>query len=197
MKKTLHQFGRVLFDELEQVAVRRGGFASLMWVEHELDQALRDVKALRKKAADPNVDLSSGCYLRLMTSVNEVSYIPAGGGDLIIVAAVDNVLHFRILDSEGNPIVETDEKRLTKQEEQIEKLRRQFESLLPPHELTASERGHVITAVTSIVGQSLPSVSKRADKCARGARAALSLATQAAKVVEELGLICARWSKWH
>ena len=39
MSKTLHQFGRVLFDELEQVAVRRGGFASLKWVKENLEKA--------------------------------------------------------------------------------------------------------------------------------------------------------------
>ena len=33
MPKTLCQFGPVMFDELEQVAVRRGGFASLRWLK--------------------------------------------------------------------------------------------------------------------------------------------------------------------
>ncbi len=59
MSKTLHQFGRVLFDELEQVAVRRGGFASLAWVNGKLAEAQRGARELRDEAADPNIDLPS------------------------------------------------------------------------------------------------------------------------------------------
>ena len=57
MSNTLHQFGRVLFDELEQVAVRRGGFASLMWVKKNLFKAGFRVNKLRKDAAKPKFDL--------------------------------------------------------------------------------------------------------------------------------------------
>ena len=95
-----------------------------------------------------------GCDLRLMSSVNDVSGIPTEGKSLIIVAAVDHVLHFRIFDGDGKMVVDTDEKRLTEQARQIEDLRKQLESLWPPHELTGSEKDRVITAVTSIVGHS-------------------------------------------
>lgn len=88
--------------------------------------------------------------LRLMSSLNDVSDIPTEGKNLIIVAAVNNVLHFRIFD-DGKVVVNTDEKRLTEQARQIEDLRKQLESLWPPHELTRCDKGRVITAVTSIV----------------------------------------------
>jgi hypothetical protein len=189
MSKTLHQFGRVLFDELEQLAVRRGGFASLTWVNEKLREAQRGVEELGKKAADPNVDVSSGCYLRLMSTVREVSDVPTGGKDLIVVDAADNVLHFRITDGDGKVVVETDEQRLTKQDEQIEKLRKRLESLWPAYELTAGEKGHVITAVTSIVGHAPPSLRERADKCAKEARDALALAARTAEAVDQLGQI--------
>ena len=74
--------------------------------------------------------------LRLMSSVNDVSGIPTGGKSLIIVAAVDHVLHFRIFDSDGQVVVDTDEKKLAGQAGQIEDLRKQLESLWPPYELT-------------------------------------------------------------
>ena len=93
-----------------------------------------------------------GFDLRLMSSVNDVSGIPTAGKSLIIVAAVNNVLHFRIFDGDGKVVVDTDEKRLTEQARQIEDLRKRLESLWPPHELTKSDKGRVITAVTSIVG---------------------------------------------
>ena len=91
------------------------------------------------------------CDLRLMSSLKGVSDIPPEGKDLIIVAAVDNVLHFRIFDGVGKAVVDTDEKKLTKQAPPIDDLRKQLLDLWPPHELTASEKGRVISAVTSIV----------------------------------------------
>ena len=60
MSKTLHQFGRVLFDELEQIAVRRGGFASLNWVNEKLLEAQRGVMALHERASDPTIDFRRG-----------------------------------------------------------------------------------------------------------------------------------------
>ena len=120
--------------------------------------------------------------LRLMSSVNDVSDMSTDGKNLIIVASVQNVLHFRIFDADvnmvvdtdeksltdkvqqievlkfrifdadGNMVVDTDEKSLTDKVQQIEVLKRQLKSLWPPHELTRSEKDRLITAVTSIVG---------------------------------------------
>ena len=54
----------------------------------------------------------TGYELKLMPSVKDVSEIPTTGEDLIIVAAVDNVLHFRIFDANGKVAVDTDEKKV-------------------------------------------------------------------------------------
>jgi len=64
-----------------------------------------------------------------MSSVNDVSGIPAEGKDLIIVAAVNGVLHFRVFDADGKVAVDTDEKRLTEQVRKTEDLRKQLETL--------------------------------------------------------------------
>jgi WD40 repeat protein len=93
-----------------------------------------------------------GCDLRLMSSVKDVSAIPTAGKRLVIVAAVDHVLHFRIFDSEGKMVVDTDATQRMAHAQQIEDLREQLANLWPPHELTTSEKGRVIGAVTSIVG---------------------------------------------
>jgi hypothetical protein len=86
------------------------------------------------------------------------------GKYLIIVAAVNNVLHFRIFDSAGKVVVDTGAKRLTEQARQLEVLRKQLESLWPPHELTGSDKDRVITAVTSIVGCTLEKDEDDDDK---------------------------------
>ena len=103
--------------------------------------------------------LPKRCDLQLMSSVNDVSGIPTAGNNLIIVAVVNHLLHFRMFDGEGEVAVDTDEKklmeqarRLTEQAQQIEGLRKQLESLWPPHELTKSEEIQVFAAVTSITG---------------------------------------------
>ncbi len=105
-----------------------------------------------------------GFDLRLMSSLNDVSGIPTEGKDLVIVAAVNNVLHFRIFDGVGKRVVDTDEKKLTERAWQIEDLRKQLKNLWPPHELTRSDKDWVITAVVSIVDHPLRKRGLEIDK---------------------------------
>jgi hypothetical protein len=111
------------------------------------------IRAVKITRADKLARSRLECEVRLIAPVNGVSGIPTGGENLIIVAAVDHVLHFRIFDSNGKLVVDTDENKPMEHARQIENLRKQLESLWPPHELTGVEKGRVITAVTSIVGR--------------------------------------------
>jgi CRP-like cAMP-binding protein/NAD-dependent dihydropyrimidine dehydrogenase PreA subunit len=113
--------------------------------------------------------IASGCDLRLMSPVKNVSDIPTKGKDRIIVAAVDQVLHFRIFDADGQMVVDTDERRLTEQARPIEGLREQLVSLWPPHRLTRSEKDWIITAVPSVVGHTLKSPREDARRRIEGA----------------------------
>jgi hypothetical protein len=97
-----------------------------------------------------------GSDLRLISPIKSVDEIPRGGKDLVIVADVDHVLHFRMLGGDGAAIVNTDEKKLPGQARQIEGLRTQLMGLWPPHELTESDKARVTSAVTSIVGHPQP-----------------------------------------
>ncbi len=105
-----------------------------------------------RKTAASLVVVTGVCTLRLMSSAKNVSDIPRQGRDLMIVAAVGGVLHFRIFDHDGKLVVENDENSLRARTRQIEDLRWHLVGLWPPHELTQSEKGRVVTAVTSIVG---------------------------------------------
>jgi hypothetical protein len=111
------------------------------------------IRAVRITRADKLARSRLGCEVRLICPVNGVSGIPTEGKNLIIVAAVDHVLHVRVFDSYGKPVVDTDENRPTGQARQFENLRKQLENLWPPHELTGVDKGRVIAAVTSIVGR--------------------------------------------
>jgi subtilisin family serine protease len=104
-----------------------------------------------------------GVDLRWMSALNDVSGIPTEGRNLIIVAAVNHLLHFRIFDGDGKLVVDIDEKSLADQAQPIEELRKHLESLGPPHEMTRSEKDQVVTAVTSIIGRTLSTVSESDD----------------------------------
>ena len=98
--------------------------------------------------------LRVGYDLRLMSGLNDLNGIrPAAGKTLIIVAVEDRVLRF-FMSGENEGFL-TDEKVLTKQARQIEALRKQLETLWPPHELTTSEKVRVLDAVRSILGRTL------------------------------------------
>lgn len=102
------------------------------------------------------VPLGPDAYdLQLEPSLKDVSDIPTKDKSRIIVAAVDNVLHFRIFDDNGEKVMDTDENQLKEKKpqigEEIEDLRKQLGSLWPPHERTWCEKIQVITAVISIV----------------------------------------------
>ncbi len=107
------------------------------------------------KTAAWAVKVSGGYALRLMAAVKDVSELPTAGKNLVIVAAVGNVLHFRMFDGDGKLVVDTDEKEQTAQVGQIEDLRRRLGGLWPPHQITGNETGRVIAAVTSIARHDL------------------------------------------
>ncbi len=95
---------------------------------------------------------TQGIDLRLMPSLYEISEIPTAGENLIVVAAVNHVLHFRIFDGDRKRVVDTDEKSLTEKASQVEHLRKQLVRLWPLHELTMKDYRRIVTAVISIVG---------------------------------------------
>jgi adenine/guanine/hypoxanthine permease len=88
---------------------------------------------------------------RLIARVNDVGDIPAAGKNVVIVAAAGDVLHFRVIDGDGEVVVDTDEKKLAGKAPAIEDLRKQLEGFWPPHELTGSEKARVLEAVSSIL----------------------------------------------
>jgi len=146
-----------LFQAIKDLIDTKGGqLSAIVNTYQALGGGLLRLPVLPPQATQRRVDVADGFDLRLMSSVHGVNGIPTEGKNLIIVAAVDHVLHFRIFDVDGKKVVDTDEKRLTEQVRQIEDFKKRLEKLWPPHELTGSEKGQVIAAVTSIVGHTLP-----------------------------------------
>ena len=99
-----------------------------------------------------NPNALSGFNLELLNSLTSASSIPTSGKNLVIVANVNSTLYFRIFDSTGLLIVDTNATNLPSQAAAIAALEAQLSSLWPPHVLTSAEETEVLTAVTSIVG---------------------------------------------
>ncbi len=92
--------------------------------------------------------------LQLMFGLNDAGSIPTTGTNLIVLAEVNDVLHFRIFDANGNELVDTDQSQPQLQSDAgaIASLTTLLQSLQPPHVLTASETAEVEAAVGPIVG---------------------------------------------
>jgi hypothetical protein len=87
-----------------------------------------------------------------MFSVNDAKDIPTEGKSRVIVADWKYVWHFRIFDSAGHKVVDTEEGQLLISAGRMKDFRDRLAKLQPPHELSPSEKQQVITAVTSMVG---------------------------------------------
>jgi hypothetical protein len=88
-----------------------------------------------------------------LIAVKDVGSIPAKGRNLIVVASIEKVLHFRIFDEDGKTIVDTDETRLMSKGRSIADLKNHLESMWPPHKLNEEEKHRIIGEVVSIVGR--------------------------------------------
>ncbi len=95
--------------------------------------------------------------LGLMSSVNDVGDIPTKGVDLVIVADVQGVLHFRIFDTHGQITVDTDETQLPDHDaSKLDELKSLLAGLSDQSPVSPSVKTKVIDAATSIVGHTLP-----------------------------------------
>ena len=94
-----------------------------------------------------------GYDLQWIAAADNATKVPGEGKNLVVVADVNNVLHFRFFDGDGRRVVNTNEKKLSDKANQIESLRKQLERLKPPHRLTGIDKAPVISAVTAIVGR--------------------------------------------
>jgi hypothetical protein len=114
------------------------------WWEDRLNTGKRELET------NPLIseDRFARCDLRMMSPVNDIADIPTKGKDLIIIADLPDMIVFRMFDGDGkvfdwvhgmNP----------------HKLKRQFAGLWPPIELTGIEKARVITAVRSVVSNTV------------------------------------------
>ena len=98
----------------------------------------------------------SGYDLRLMSPVEAENDILTDGQNLIIVADVRDTLHFRIFDTDGRRVMDTDETELaifTSGPEQIAELKKNLSGLWQNPQLSRSDKDRVSSSVRSAVGR--------------------------------------------
>jgi lipopolysaccharide export LptBFGC system permease protein LptF len=93
--------------------------------------------------------------LRLMPSVNNLSDLPTEGKNQIILADVQNVLHFRVFALDGSTVGDADENHLPGEARAIAELKTQLGRLWAKSELSQSDKESVVAAVTKILGHSV------------------------------------------
>ncbi|MFO0891407.1 MAG: hypothetical protein U0790_19965 [Isosphaeraceae bacterium] len=110
-----------------------------------LDRLLREAKRKVQDLAGLSPDLIARYDVRLIHS-STILDLPTTGKELVVLGHYDGGIFFRIFDGEGGIVIDwvDDPGRIGASEEQLA-------SLDPPHELTTTEKGWVIAAVTSLV----------------------------------------------
>ncbi len=98
----------------------------------------------------PEGDVPPGAELRLIPALADAEPIPDEGRNLVVVATVGRILHFRIFDADGQRIANTDETRLPARAAAIETLRSELARLWPPAIPSAAEHDRIIAQVTAI-----------------------------------------------
>jgi hypothetical protein len=106
----------------------------------DLYNTLKGEGLLLRAFLDKQLKRFRGIDIRLMPPLNDVSGIPRNGNYLVIVAAVGQLLRFRVFDSDGKMVLDKDEEGLTDKARQIGDLKKHLASFWPPTSLTASRR---------------------------------------------------------
>jgi Heparan-alpha-glucosaminide N-acetyltransferase, catalytic len=101
----------------------------------------------------PNIARAS--EVQWLPSINATSELPKKGKNLVVVASVDGVLHFRAFDAVGNVVEDFEEKRYSGESRRIEGLRKKLESMSSRQELTNSEQQEILDAILWIVDHNL------------------------------------------
>jgi multidrug efflux pump len=92
-----------------------------------------------------------------MPTVSDAKEIPKQGKNRVVVARINDVLHFRIFDGVGATVVDTDERRLPDQAFLIEDLKKQLGKLGRPAQPAALATNQIAASVALITGYVPPS----------------------------------------
>ena len=121
-------------------------------------------------------DNFSWSEVKLIPSARNISELPIEGKNLVVVALVRKVLHFRVFDFAGSMIVDTDERKVAGRSRETDNLLAQLRgnlgSLWPPHALDGDEKNWLCTIASLIAGHELKTPEDAFERVAGKARRA-------------------------
>lgn len=96
----------------------------------------------------------SGCDLEIIPAAGDLFELPQSGSNLVVLArvGVDELLHVRIFDTEGNKVVDADEKTLGKQGDQVDGFKALMADVWNGRELPCLEKLGILSLLASIPG---------------------------------------------
>lgn len=97
--------------------------------------------------------IADGFDVRLMPAAKSTDEMPTSGRSLVVVAEVNNLLHFRIFDGAGEMIEDSDESMFPKCALWMDDLSRLVKLWGPPHVLTRNDQDSIISLVRSFAGR--------------------------------------------
>lgn len=87
-----------------------------------------------------------------LSNKNKLNDLPKKGKDVVIIANINDLLHFRIFDSKGKKTLDEGEQVLSKVKKEISQLRTKLDDLWNKSQLTPKEETDILRNVMSIPG---------------------------------------------
>jgi hypothetical protein len=100
----------------------------------------------------PDTQIYDGKGLTLLPTLNDVNGMPQTGRNLVVIAEVNQALHFRIFDSDGTKAVDTNEASLMGKGQEIGELKELLKRSWPPKALEGPEKDRLFKRATALVG---------------------------------------------
>jgi hypothetical protein len=109
-----------------------------------------------RKSIVAEFQASPGTDLQILNSVKDHRQIPGTGKDLIVLASVDQQLHFRVFDPEGRIVLDVAENTLKDRSKQVADLKTQLAKLADSSNPTFKDKSQILNASRTILGLTAP-----------------------------------------
>jgi multidrug efflux pump subunit AcrA (membrane-fusion protein) len=135
-----------------------GGNAAPIYVVDRLD-----VVRIFVDIPERDANYVNGSELRLVPSAKSLGELPVAGRDLIVLARLGDVLHFRIFGSDGKKAVDTDERHLPGKAPLVEELKSILRPMWPDPRIFPMDKDKVVAALAEIFGPDRVPVGSKAS----------------------------------
>jgi multidrug efflux pump subunit AcrA (membrane-fusion protein) len=135
-----------------------GGTAAPIYVVDRLD-----VVRIFVDIPERDANYVHGNDLRLLPSAKDVSELPKSGRGLIALARLRDGIHFRIFDTTGKRVVDTDERQLADKAERLKELKSALKDMWADPRIFPIDKERVVSVLSGIFGADRVPVGTKAS----------------------------------